>query len=49
VFEDSEAGIEAAIRAGMASVGVGKPDNLKHADLVIADFRQLMVISRIQT
>jgi beta-phosphoglucomutase len=47
VFEDSEAGIEAAVRAGMASVGVGKPDNLKRADMVIADFRQLMIISRI--
>jgi beta-phosphoglucomutase len=47
VFEDAEAGIEAAIRAGMGSVGVGKPGNLVRADLVIADFRQLMIVGRI--
>lgn len=34
VFEDAAAGIEAAIAAGMASVGVGQPDVLSRADLV---------------
>jgi beta-phosphoglucomutase len=47
VFEDAEAGIEAAARAGMASVGVGKPEYLEKADLVIPDFQSLLVISRI--
>jgi len=49
VFEDAEAGIEAATRAGMGSVGVGKPENLKNADLVIPNFQLLLVISRITT
>ncbi|MBN2084525.1 MAG: beta-phosphoglucomutase [Anaerolineales bacterium] len=47
VFEDAEAGIEAAIRAGMGSVGVGKMDYLQNADLVIPSFQPLLVISRI--
>jgi beta-phosphoglucomutase len=45
IFEDSEAGIEAARRAGMFSVGVGKPANLIGANMVIANFRQLLVLS----
>jgi beta-phosphoglucomutase len=45
VFEDSEAGIEAAHRAGMGSVGVGKPENLINADMVIANFQQLLVLN----
>ena len=36
VFEDAEAGIEAARRAGMRSVGVGSPTTLGEADLVVA-------------
>jgi len=36
VFEDAEAGVEAAIAAGMRCVGVGSPDQLSHANLVIA-------------
>ena len=44
VFEDAEAGIEAARRAGMGSVGVGRPGNLQEADLVIGNFHQLLVI-----
>jgi beta-phosphoglucomutase len=47
VFEDAEAGIEAANRAGMGSVGVGKPENLKNADLVIANFEQLRIVGQI--
>lgn len=35
VFEDAEAGIEAARRAGMASVGIGSPDTLGAANLVV--------------
>jgi len=34
VFEDAEAGIEAARRGGMRSVGIGHPDQLGEADLV---------------
>jgi beta-phosphoglucomutase len=47
VFEDAEAGIEAAKRAGMGSVGVGKPGILKEADMVIAGFRQLIAVNLI--
>ncbi|HYG56673.1 MAG TPA: beta-phosphoglucomutase [Symbiobacteriaceae bacterium] len=35
VFEDAEAGIEAAIRAGMYAVGVGSPATLSRAHLVV--------------
>jgi len=38
VFEDAVAGIEAAISAGMRSVGVGNPAVLHRADLVIPGF-----------
>ncbi|MBK1811328.1 beta-phosphoglucomutase [Clostridium sp. YIM B02505] len=48
VFEDAEAGIEAAIRAGMQSIGIGSVEtlgkatkvipNLKDADLTILEF-----------
>lgn len=41
VFEDAEAGVEAANRAGMRSVGIGSPDQLGRANLVVpslADF-----------
>lgn len=36
VFEDSEAGIEAAKVAGMKCVGIGSPEILKHADFVVS-------------
>ena len=36
VFEDAIAGIEAAIAGGMKSVGIGSPDVLGKADLVIS-------------
>lgn len=38
VFEDAAAGIEAAKRAGMKSVGIGDPAILGDADLVIPGF-----------
>ncbi|MCL2502133.1 MAG: beta-phosphoglucomutase [Bacteroidales bacterium] len=41
VFEDAAAGIEAAIRAGMKSVGVGHPDILSRATVVIPDFTDM--------
>ncbi len=40
VFEDSFAGIEAAKAAGMAAVGIGKPDVLHEADAVIDGLHQ---------
>ncbi len=39
VFEDAEAGIEAARNAGMKSIGVGSRTVLVKADKVIPDFR----------
>jgi beta-phosphoglucomutase len=36
VFEDAEAGLQAARMAGMYAVGIGKPEVLVSADLVIA-------------
>jgi beta-phosphoglucomutase len=41
VFEDAEAGVEAALRAGMKCVGVGSPAQLGKASLIVsktADF-----------
>ena len=38
VFEDAVSGIEAALRAGMKSVGVGDTEVLGHADMVIPGF-----------
>ena len=45
VFEDAEAGIEAARRAGMGAVGIGKPIALKDADMVMAGLYQLVVLA----
>jgi beta-phosphoglucomutase len=45
VFEDAEAGIEAAHRAGMGCVGVGSPSVLKEADMVIAGLDQLTALA----
>ncbi len=36
VFEDAEAGVEAAIRAGMKCVGVGAPENVGKANRVVS-------------
>lgn len=35
VFEDAEAGVEAALSAGMKCVGIGSPDQLKKAIVVV--------------
>jgi beta-phosphoglucomutase-like phosphatase (HAD superfamily) len=37
VFEDSEAGVTAAIDAGMMSVGLGPTERVGHAQLVLPD------------
>lgn len=39
VFEDAEAGIEAAVSAGMRCVGIGSPDNLSKANIVIPNLQ----------
>jgi beta-phosphoglucomutase len=36
VFEDAEAGVEAALAAGMKVIGIGSPDQLHKANKVIA-------------
>jgi len=41
VFEDAAAGIEAAINAGMRTVGVGNPAQLKAANLVIPSLEEI--------
>ncbi|ETT79644.1 beta-phosphoglucomutase [Paenibacillus sp. FSL R7-277] len=43
VFEDAAAGILAASRAGMRSVGIGSPETLGGATLVVHSLRQLTV------
>ena len=40
VFEDSQAGIDAALAAGMKAIAVGKPENLKNAHKIISGFKQ---------
>ncbi|WP_339257549.1 beta-phosphoglucomutase [Paenibacillus sp. FSL P2-0136] len=41
VFEDAEAGVAAGKAAGMQVVGIGKPEVLKAADLVISGLHEL--------
>ena len=43
VFEDALAGIEAANKAGMQSIGIGDPDILTEADAVFRDFTEIDV------
>ncbi|MNB77060.1 Beta-phosphoglucomutase [compost metagenome] len=43
VFEDAEAGVEAASRAGMASVGIGSPDTLGAANIVVPSLQDMNV------
>lgn len=38
VFEDAQAGIDAARNGGMHIIGIGQPQNLKNADFVIPGF-----------
>jgi beta-phosphoglucomutase len=44
VFEDAEAGIQAALNAGMGAIGVGKPSSLQEADIVIGGLWQLVLL-----
>jgi beta-phosphoglucomutase len=44
VFEDAEAGVAAAHRAGMGIVGIGKPSILADADIVIGGLYQLLAL-----
>ncbi|WP_295675977.1 beta-phosphoglucomutase [uncultured Mucilaginibacter sp.] len=41
VFEDAIAGIDAAINGGMKSVGIGSPDVLGKADLVVSGLNEM--------
>ena len=43
VFEDASAGVQAAIAAGMAVVGVGEAENLPGTDLIIKDLSGVTV------
>lgn len=44
VFEDAEAGIEAALLAGMGAVGIGKANVLKDAEIIIPGLFALAII-----
>lgn len=41
VFEDAQAGIDAALNGGMSVIGVGSAENLSHADHIIPDFKKI--------
>jgi len=41
VFEDAEAGVEAAKAAGMKCIGIGNPEILKNADFVVSGLNKL--------
>jgi beta-phosphoglucomutase len=43
VFEDAIAGIKAAIAGGMKSVGIGSPDVLGKANLVISGLNEMTI------
>lgn len=43
VFEDAEAGILAATRAGMSSIGIGSPETLSEANFVVPSLAQISV------
>ena len=45
VFEDAEAGIQAAHAAGMMAVGVGSAENLAEADIIISGFAGISICS----
>lgn len=45
VFEDSEAGIEAANRINMLSIGVGKKENLPESDMIISGLDEIDIES----
>jgi beta-phosphoglucomutase len=48
VFEDAQAGLEAAKRAGMKRIGVGDPETLSDADFVIPGFGNITVSEILQ-
>jgi len=41
VFEDAQAGIDAARNGGMHVIGIGQPENLKNAEFVIPGFETM--------
>jgi beta-phosphoglucomutase len=43
VFEDAESGVEAALNGGFFVVGVGDPQALRRADMIIPGFKDLTV------
>lgn len=43
VFEDAEAGVEAALAAKMKCVGIGSPENLGNAHLVVDGLHQMNI------
>ncbi|MBB2149607.1 beta-phosphoglucomutase [Pedobacter gandavensis] len=43
VFEDAAAGVQAAIAANMMVVGIGKPENLPGAQVVINDLSEISI------
>ena len=43
VFEDAEAGVEAALAAGMKCVGVGSPDMLKEANRIVSTTSEFQI------
>lgn len=43
VFEDAVAGVQAALNAKMKCVGIGEPEVLGHANLVIANFKNTTI------
>lgn len=43
-IEDSAAGIESIKRAGMYAIGVGNPDTLKNADMILQDLKNTRMI-----
>jgi beta-phosphoglucomutase len=43
VFEDAQAGVQAAINGGMKVIGIGQQENLKGANMVIKDLSEINV------
>ena len=41
VFEDAQAGIDAALNGGMSVIGIGSSENLSYADHIISGFKKL--------
>ena len=43
VFEDAESGVEAALAGGFYAVGMGSPDNLGKAHLVLSSLKDVSI------